>query len=281
MRAAVATLLIGLFALSPLHAQNEPDSGPLFNKRDLYFAGGFVLGTIAMFPLDRALADALQDSTRQANEPIRFSADLVGDFGRTAPFIIGPTMYATGKLLGSERFADLGLHGTEALVVAEVVNRVIKVVAGRARPYRVEDDAPSDFDFMRGWRDKDHQSFVSGHSAAAFAAAAAVVQETEEWWPEWKPVIGTAMFGGASLVALSRIYFDKHWASDVVAGAAVGAFAGWKVVRWNHTSAPDNRVNRWLLGVSIAPGENGRTARLWVAPDPRPSRVIGPEQEAP
>ena len=47
--------------------------------------------------------------------------------------------------------------------------------------------------------------------------------------------------------------------------AAIGTFAGWKVVRYTHTN-PDNRVDRWLLGATIAPSPAGRTVRLWLAP---------------
>jgi hypothetical protein len=45
------------------------------------------------------------------------------------------------------------------------------------------------------------------------------------------------------------MYEDKHWASDVVMGAAIGTFAGLKVVRFNHTHE-GNRIDRWLLGTS-------------------------------
>jgi membrane-associated phospholipid phosphatase len=46
---------------------------------------------------------------------------------------------------------------------------------------------------------------------------------------------------------LSRIYEDKHWASDVVVGSAIGEFAGLKVVRFNKTHE-GNRIDRWFLG---------------------------------
>ena len=270
MRTAVVLLaLLAILAPAPLAAQNEPDSGPLFGQRDLYFAAGFVGGTILMFPLDRALAGVVQDSVRQESTGLQWSSNVVGHFGRTGPFVIGPAMYVAGRLLGSERFADLGLHGTQAIIVAEAANRVLKLVAGRARPFVTNLEEPWSFEPFRGVGNPEYQSFVSGHSAVAFAAAAAVQQETEEWWPEQKWAIGTLMFGGASLVALSRMYDNKHWASDVMAGAAIGAFAGWKVVRWNHTSEPNNVLNEVMLGVSMTPGGGLSSARLWIAPTPR------------
>ncbi len=69
------------------------------------------------------------------------------------------------------------------------------------------------------------------------------------------------MYGGASLVALSRMYDDKHWASDVIVGAMIGQFAGRKVVRYHH-SHPENKIDRWLLGISVTPMANG-SGHVW------------------
>jgi membrane-associated phospholipid phosphatase len=60
------------------------------------------------------------------------------------------------------------------------------------------------------------------------------------------------MYGGASLVALSRMYNNAHWASDVVAGAAIGTIVGLKVVKFQH-SHPDNRIDRELLRANYEP----------------------------
>ena len=108
-------------------------------------------------------------------------------------------------------------------------------------------------------------TWMSGHTSIAFAAAAAVTTETAAWWPGAKPYIGTAMYGGAALVGISRMYRNKHWASDVASAAAIGTFISWKVIRYNHNN-PGNRVDRWLLGVHVEPSDVGHTASLFLAP---------------
>jgi membrane-associated phospholipid phosphatase len=267
----VAALLLALLAsgLAPLHAQSAPadsDRVHLFETEDLYWAAAFVGGTVAMFPLDRALAREIQEPWSQENQLLRLGANI--DYvGRPGAFLIGGAVYGLGRLIDSERMADLGLHGSEALLLTEILTRVIKSPAGRARPL-VDPDKPHDFKLGRGFGDRNYQSFPSGHTSVAFAAAAAVTMETATWWPGWKPYIGTAMYGGAALVGLSRMYRNKHWASDVAFGAALGTFTAWKVVQYNHDH-PDTGLNRWLLGMSIIPANGGRAAMLWVLPDLR------------
>ena len=62
------------------------------------------------------------------------------------------------------------------------------------------------------------------------------------------------MYGGAALIGVSRMYDNRHWASDVIMGAAIGTFAGTKVVRY-HRTHPDNRLDRWLLRASLSPSD--------------------------
>jgi len=41
------------------------------------------------------------------------------------------------------------------------------------------------------------------------------------------------MYGGASAAGLQRVYSDRHWASDVFAGAVLGTVTGLSVVRFS------------------------------------------------
>jgi len=245
-------------------AQSSEDSlktsqEPLFTAEDALFAGGVIFATVAIAPLDKRFADYLQGAP-QTNRFFRRVSRVVETIAQPGAYFIGGALYAIGKLADNERMADLGLHGSEAIIAGLLVTNIIKIGAGRQRPY-VDIDKPNNFGFMRGWNQEQYRSFPSGHSLIGFAAAAAVVEETRRWWPQSVWYIAPAMYGGAGLIALSRMYDNKHWASDVLIGGLIGTFAGLKVVKYHHTH-PDNRIDRWLLGVTVVPeGESGWVAR--------------------
>ena len=265
-------VVASLLAVSSLGAQPADTTAistePLFVRRDAYYAGGFVLATLAAAPLDKYFAQRLQRPWAQENRFLAKSADIFRWTGSPGAYVIGVSMYGAGRIFDNERMADLGLHGTEALVVGQLTAGVLKGVFGRARPYVNPDDPnPFQFQFGRGFRRNDsYRSFPSGHTVAGFAAAAAVTTETNRWWPSSTWYVAPIMYGGASLIGLSRMYNNKHWASDVITGALIGSFAGRKVVRYHH-SHPGNRIDDWLLSGSVSHGENGGLAlRMSILP---------------
>lgn len=272
----VARLAVLLLASVPLVGRAQdvpappPDSTPaprgdtrFFTARDALVAGLFAAGTVAMFPLDRRIAVDSRGSSLQQNSFIKRSADVFRVTAIPGSTIIGGTLYAVGRVARVPRMADLGLHGAEALLVGQVLGTVTKGVLGRARPYVVGDTNPRSFDFLRGFRrGNDYTSLPSGHTIAAFAAASAVTLETSRWWPRATPYIATAMYGGATMVALERLYNGRHWASDVVLAAGIGTFSGLKVVKYNHDN-PHNRLDRMLLSARVIPSTDGGAMVAW------------------
>ena len=236
---------------------------PLFTKRDAWVAAGFLAATVAMWPLDERVARELQRNDPQTNRFLKNSSTGFELIAAPGAYIIGGTLYGIGRLSGNERMADLGWHGTEAVLVSTAGYVFLKGVFGRARPETVNAADSRAYKFGRGFGGGPFASFPSGHTATAFAAASAVTAETSRWWPSSTWYVAPLMYGGATMVGLSRMYNNKHWASDVALGALLGTFSGLKVVQYHH-SHPDNRFDKWLLGsADVVPTTSGEIAVVW------------------
>lgn len=247
-------------AQTPMPHDSVHAAQTLFTYRDALLAAGFVGVTVAMFPIDKSVARRLQNPSVQTN---RFFTNASTDVRLVADpggLIFGVASYGVGRIAKWETVADLGFHTVEALSVGGLATKIFDGLAGRARPFVVRDTNPTDFRFGQGFRNHDRQSFPSGHVTSAFAFASTVTSESERWSPHAAWVVGPLMYGLATLSGVSRMYNDRHWASDIVSGAAIGTFAGIKVVRYSH-GHPKNFVDRIFLGSTVSVGPHGE-ARL-------------------
>ncbi len=125
----------------------------------------------------------------------------------SAVFVAG--MFTAGRLVSSGRFRAMTYDMLDAAVVNFAYTEVLKVAVGRERP-----------------NGQDNKSFPSGHTSNAFVLAS-VAQRHYGW------KVGVPCYALAGLVGVSRIREDKHWLSDVVAGAGLGWVVGRTVVRLN------------------------------------------------
>lgn len=256
--ASLCTLGVG-----QLQAQirSNPDSvkkagKPLFTFDDALLSVGFVGLTVAMFPVDKSVARRLRSPSSNENQFIGRLTTGTEYLADPGSIVIGSGMYLVGRLTHRHTLADVGLHTTEAIVLGSGVTMVLKDVLGRSRPFVTNATDPRDFKLFKGFGDGDRQSFPSGHTTAAFAAAAAVTSEVHRVYPHVTWIAGPLLYGGATTVGLARMYHNKHWASDVALGAAIGTFSGLKVVRYSHNH-PDNRVDRIFLRAMVEPNGNG------------------------
>ena len=251
-------------SMSRAPADSSAKPTPLFTTHDAILGAAFAGATIVAFPLDKRIANGLENSATRTNKFLDHAATGFELIASPGAYVIGGSLYAIGRLGHFERAADLGLHGTEAVLAADAVTGVLKVLLGRSRPYVTQDSNPHDFKFGGGLSSDDRTSFPSGHTTSAFAAAAAVTAETSRWWPGSTWIVGPAMYGGATMVGLSRMYHNKHWASDVALGAAIGTFSGQKLVQYVHAH-PHNVVDRVLLHTALMPDGRGGATVSWSA----------------
>ena len=254
-------------AQEPAPTDTSRSQQTLFTAKDAALAAGFIGLTVAMFPADKYVARHLRDQTTPANRFLDHAATGFELITSPGAYLIGPALYGYGRIADHPGVEDLGWHGTEAALVGAGVTGILKGVLGRSRPYVTADSNPRDFTLGKGFSTSDRQSFPSGHATTAFAVAASVTSEVQRMWPRYTWYAAPVLYGGATLVGLSRMYHNKHWASDVALGAAVGTFSGLKVVRYSHAH-PDNFIDRVILKTSIAPDGRGGGMLAWSVPSP-------------
>ena len=127
------------------------------------------------------------------------SGNAIGNF----VFQIGAgfATYGTGKAMGDKKLAYTGRDIVRAQVVSQVMVQALKYTVRRDRPDHSND-----------------KSFPSGHSASAFATATVLKR-----YYGWK--VGAPAYALGSYVALARMSWNRHHATDVVMGAGFGIAA--------------------------------------------------------
>jgi membrane-associated phospholipid phosphatase len=178
-------------------------------KNTLYWLGAGAAGALIIHPADDYVNNRL--STSDSAKTFFKAGRYIGSF----PVLIGTSAatYLVGRGRSSRRGKHLGMDLIEATLLSEGITELIKVSVRRERPLQDDGTRASGF------------AFPSGHSAGTFAAATVLQQHLG-----WKWAVPTYTI--ASYVAMSRLADDRHWASDVVAGAAEGIIVG-RSVTWH------------------------------------------------
>ncbi len=157
--------------------------------------------------------------------------------------------YLYGSLAKDARSKRVALLGTKAFVVSALIVTPVKQLIHRHRPNISNDpyqiNGPftpgTNFSSAKGMWDgftagKHYTSLPSGHTMTAFVMATIVATEYKD--KPWVPIVAYSV---ASLTGLSRMEANKHWASDVLMGAAFGYAMGKLVCfrnNWGLTMAP-------------------------------------------
>ena len=128
-------------------------------------------------------------------------------------------LYGVGAIRKDDKEKYTALKGIEAYALGFVAAQVLKQLTHRDRPYM--DNPPDPFQWYGPFHAPSYSSFPSGHSTVAFAIATVVATSYSK--TIWIPIV---CYTFAGLTALSRVYQNDHWFSDIFVGSALGFAIG-------------------------------------------------------
>ncbi len=231
----VATLILAGSAPGQTLAPDaaRPASAPLLTLPEAGFVG---LAFAASFALDDGVRDLVQDNRGGQSNGLARAGNTMGDGRYVLPALAAG--YVAGRLADAPGVSRAALRSAEAFSLAGGLSTILKQVGGRKRPGEGAD--ADDFHVFGGGK-----SFPSGHTTVAFAVATSLANEIPN------RLADAALYGAAGLTGFSRLNDDKHWASDVLAGALLGHLAGAWITRGDHP-----------LPIEIGPDSATLTLRL-------------------
>jgi len=214
MRGVVVCMCACVLGATPAAAQSQPAGAEMPSLRSLFTDLGSDVahlrtwGTVETLAVGGGIAAALKHEdawlTRQvagarSAEQIFHPGEVIGD----GPLQAGSALatYVVARMIHSVRGAVLGAQLFRAQVLSGGMTQGLKFAIRRERP------------------DHGRNSFPSGHASAAFASAT-VIERTFGW------KAGVAAYATAAYVGVSRLSENKHFASDVAFGAAIGIISG-------------------------------------------------------
>jgi membrane-associated phospholipid phosphatase len=208
--------------------------------RDWRTAGEFVLVAGGLSLADEPI-QKFALNLRNHNPSLQNVSKYVTNFGGVYEAYILGGLGAYGFVFKNDKMQTTTLLATQAYITGGAIESVLKFLTGRQRPYftdstRVQAEPTFHGPLYKTPLDangkRTNSSFPSGHTTVAFAAATVFAMEYRN-----KPLVPILAYSAATLIGLSRITENKHWATDVLSGAAIGYLTGHLVVNNYHRYA--------------------------------------------
>lgn len=189
-----------------------------WDKTDWVIFGSVITLTAGLFLLDNTIQNYTRKHRSSFMDTVSDFSTHFGDWKQQIPLLGGA--YVLGVAFEQPVLQKLAADGiVSSIIAAGIVNPTLALVTGRALPNAHED--PYHFRFFTQGR----YSFPSGHTTAAFALATAIDQNLRSSFGYLQTPIVYLL---AASTAISRVYDQTHFASEVVLGAGVG----WAVAMW-------------------------------------------------
>ena len=235
------------YLLSYLDDAKDVAIAPLrWNKNQWLGFAAFAGGTALVYSQDDEIRDFFQGNQTETKDKLaKYVFDPLGSWYLVPIF---GSLYLYGLAAKNPEAETAALVTGKAIIISGAYAVVIKQVFQRKGPY---DAKPPDAGYWGGpFNGFQYNSFPSGHTTLAFSAAAAISTFYKD-----KLWIGITSYSLATMVGVSRIYDNNHWASDVVAGAVLGYAIGKLVANKQRKQSHFSFLpysNGWATGISIS-----------------------------
>lgn len=205
-------------------------SPPKWDGTD-WLKAGLVIGvTSGLLAADAYIRDLAQRNQSQVGDRAAALGNALGNPLYTLPPL--GLFYLYGHFNDDPKARRASLLAVESLAISGVFNGTVKLTVQRARPHSGETPTTWNGPSLK----TSNTSFPSFHTTTAFSIATVFAEEYES-----NPIVPPVAYGLATLTALVRIYDNKHWASDVFFGAAIGYFVGKSVIKY-HSVQSDSAI---------------------------------------
>lgn len=176
---------------------------------------------------DDAARDLLRAPTARGRLWARDGSDVLAATLVSYPILVEGIANAGFARRSPDVARELVLIDLEAQLLAAALTGVGKAFFSRERAFGRECGGDLPFETFDCVDDDRYNSFPSGHASGSFAAASVVCVQNQylPLWPTpWLPcAVG---YTAASAAAGLRIVADRHYVTDVLAGAVLGTAAG-------------------------------------------------------
>ena len=179
-------------------------------------ATGAAAGTVLLLSrVDESLTSNARSLAKRTPRRLRRVMHEAGNVQIVRPMAI--VLFLGSLTSGDEKFQDAAFTSLQAIVLSNLVTNGLKLAVGRARPR--DGLGPGSVSPFSGRR-----SFPSGHATTAFAF-------TMPWLLFYPGPATYVLSGLAAGTAIVRMVDDYHWFTDVLAVAAIGTWAGYRLAK--------------------------------------------------
>jgi membrane-associated phospholipid phosphatase len=210
-------------------------------KRDWLKVGGYALATGAI-ALANEPAKEYAIKLHDNNQGISTASKYITRFGGPYAIYTLGGLLASGAVLKNEKLKTTTLLATQSYIISNLVGGGAKILFSVQGPFYTDPITKKTGAYFHGpfytlkkgpdgkkLKSTNYVSFPSGHTYTAFSIATVFAMEYRD-----KPFIPILCYSTATLVGLSRLTENRHWAMDILPGALLGYYSAKQVVKSYH-----------------------------------------------